>query len=196
MKKHLSIATTTILLSACGIGMSPEGSTTNDQSQILTLAEQSDYSEQKEESQYFQDAIIKVTGAHYQSCAPMLFPSEKPKNVIKDYFDEREEYKREKFCSDRRDDNLDYVSFSKGSLEPNAGRLKESRGMVDAMQRFNCSGFVAATMTAGGLKYYKGQKDKFYSQEHMTSQKTLKDLIAVSSSLQLVKKLRCFREIS
>ena len=42
-------------------------------------------------------------------------------------------------------------------------RLAPENGMINAFQRFNCSGFVAATMNADGLKYYESQESKFYS---------------------------------
>ena len=51
----------------------------------------------------------------------------------------------------------------KGSFEPDAGRLKNSNGKINALQRFNCSGFLAATMSAAGHKYYESQNDRFYS---------------------------------
>jgi hypothetical protein len=109
-----------------------------------------------------QRAIAKVMGAHFQSCAPILFPSQDVKSNLNRYFRSKESYTTNN-CTDRRDDDLRYVSFGKGSLDPNAGLLHESDGKIDALARFNCSGFVAATMSAGGLKYYKGQTSKFYS---------------------------------
>ena len=94
---------------------------------------------------------------------PLLRPGKKPKNIIAKYFDERISYTNKSYCEDRRSANLDYVSLAKGSFEPDAGRLVSENGMINALQRFNCSGFVAATMSADGLKYFESQKSKFYS---------------------------------
>ncbi|MEN9824843.1 MAG: hypothetical protein RI953_588 [Pseudomonadota bacterium] len=113
-------------------------------------------------SKQMQNDIARVMGAHFQSCAPLLHPGMDVKTILNKYFDEIDDNLSKK-CIDRRNDDLRYVSFGKGSLDPNAGLLQEINGKIDALARFNCSGFVAATMTAGGLKYFKGQTSKFYS---------------------------------
>jgi hypothetical protein len=161
MLKQTSIITVAILLGV-SCGYNHENANDSSNSYLLSSVDMKGFSEQQEQSQSFQDSIIAITGGHYQSCAPLLNPSEKPKKMISKYFEEAKSYTTDK-CEDRRDDNIDYVSFSKGSFEPNAGRLKDSGGKIDSMQRFNCSGFVAATMSAGGLKYYKSQDRKLYS---------------------------------
>lgn len=151
----------TIAAASCGIETelfnTEESSNLNSEAMNLS-ASRKEVSASKD----MKDDIVKVLGAHFQSCAPILNPSKDVRDILDDYFNEKESYSTDS-CKDRRKDDLRYISFGTGSIKPNAGLLQESGGRVDALERFNCSGFVAATMTAGGLKYYKGQIDKFFS---------------------------------
>ncbi len=114
-------------------------------------------------SMSFLKSVISVAGSHYQSCAPLLFPSQKPRTMIRKFYGKEESHTNLDQCVDRREANLDYVSFSLGNLEPSAGRLENDGGRINSFQRFNCSGFFAAIMAAGGFKYYQGQTSHFYT---------------------------------
>ena len=120
-------------------------------------------SQQKDASEEFQKAIVKVAGAHFQSCAPLLKPDKRPIKIVRKLFEDEASHTDPKMCLDRRSSNVDYISFGKGSLEPDAGWLELKGGEVNSFQRYHCSGFVAATMAAGGHKYYRSQKSKDYS---------------------------------
>lgn len=111
-------------------------------------------------SQDAQRAMAMVTASHFQSCAPLLRPDENPREVMKQFFGKPESHTVPSKCSDRRSADFDYVSFAKGSFEPDAGRMEVSGGQVNAFQRYNCSGFLAATMAAGGHKYFRSQKSR------------------------------------
>ena len=110
-----------------------------------------------------QSGIVAFTGAHFQSCAPLLNPNEDPVETMRDYWGEDESYTRQNRCTDRRDANFNYVSFMVGSMNPSAGQLKSRRGKLNAFGRFNCSGFVAGTLAAAGLKYHQNQSSRTFS---------------------------------
>ena len=110
-----------------------------------------------------QSGIVAFTGAHFQSCAPLLNPNEDPVETMRDYWGEDESYTRQSRCTDRRDANFNYVSFMVGSMNPSAGQLKSRRGKLNAFARFNCSGFVAGTFAAAGLKYHQDQSSRTFS---------------------------------
>ena len=152
----------TLSFASCG-GSEKKVSTSSELSSPATAVSDDQNLEHEKTAVIKQSGMVRLIASHYQSCAPLLRPGKKPKNIIAKYFDERTSYANKSYCEDRRSANLDYVSFSKGSFEPNAGRLAPKNGMINAFQRFNCSGFVAATMSADGLKYYESQESKFYS---------------------------------
>ena len=114
-------------------------------------------------AQRAQDGITAFTGAHFQSCAPLLNANEEPVETMRDYWGEDESYTRQNRCTDRRNANFNYVSFMVGSMNPSAGQLKSRRGKLNAFARFNCSGFVAGTLAAAGLKYHQGQSSRTFS---------------------------------
>jgi hypothetical protein len=127
----------------------------------LDLAQESTQSVQT--SQNFQNAIVTVFASHYQSCAPILNPNADPKSTIQKFLGKPESHAIPSQCKNRLSDDLDYVSFGKGTLEPDAGQMKISEGQIFVFQQYNCSGFLAATMASGGHKYYRAQQSHEFS---------------------------------
>ena len=118
---------------------------------------------QVDTAQRAQTGITAFTGAHFQSCAPLLNPNDDPVETMRDYWGTAESFTRSSRCTDRRNANFNYVSFMVGSVNPSAGQLKSRGGKLDAFARFNCSGFVAGTLAAAGLKYHQGQSSRTFS---------------------------------
>jgi hypothetical protein len=112
---------------------------------------------ERRQAEVFQRAITTVVAAHYQSCAPAVRPGLTPAATMRRFFGTPDSHTAGGQCVDRRGATFDYVSFAAGSFEPDAGRLALSQGRVDAFQRFNCSGFLAATMAAAGSRYVRSQ---------------------------------------
>lgn len=168
---HLKVFGITVpLLLSCGAEKTPQS--TDSRSLAPTVTSQKSEEEsatefflasEREQSASFQRAMVSVAGSHFQSCAPMLYPNEPSKRMIRKFYGLEKSYTEPNQCRDRRSENLNYVSFGTGSYEPYAGRLALEEEQVNAFQRFNCSGFVAATMAAGGHKYYRGQESLDFS---------------------------------
>lgn len=119
--------------------------------------------QQKETAKRAQRGITIFAGSHFQSCAPLRNPDEDPVKTMQDFFGYDESYTNESSCVDRRDADFRYISFTIGSSSTTAGHLKTRNGKLDAFNRFNCSGFVAGTLSAAGLKYYPGQQSISFS---------------------------------
>ena len=118
---------------------------------------------QLETAERAQRGIVTFTGAHFQSCAPLLNPNVNPVDAVRSAWGTSASYTRTNRCTDRRNANLNYVSFMNGSIHPNAGQLKSRRGKLNAFARLNCSGFVAGTLAAAGLNYFVDQESRTYS---------------------------------
>ena len=118
---------------------------------------------QLETAERAQRGIVTFTGAHFQSCAPLLNPNAHPVETMRSAWGTSASYTRTNRCTDRRNANLNYVSFMNGSIHPNAGQLKSRRGKLNAFARLNCSGFVAGTLAAAGLNYYVDQESRTFS---------------------------------
>ena len=118
---------------------------------------------QLETAERAQRGIVTFTGAHFQSCAPLLNPNANPVEAMRSAWGTSASYTRTNRCTDRRDANFNYVSFMNGSIHPNAGQLKSRRGKLNAFARLNCSGFVAGTLAAAGLNYFVDQESRTYS---------------------------------
>ena len=54
---------------------------------------------QLENAERAQRGIVTFTGAHFQSCAPLLNPNEEPVQVMRDYWGTDESYTRQNRCT-------------------------------------------------------------------------------------------------